>query len=313
VSHSCRISVCALLLVAALPLGVRGQDEKPPPPPSQGRADLNVATAPPERGPVTFLPPEAGVPPNAFANGPITMRLDPCTHFPPEGPPISLFSPFELYARTGAALNTGRGPLSGILRTGVGVDGGLRSFCFDDDHVAAWYGDLGLSYLYNNSSDASESLITSNEQVAVNRLGQVIGLPATTRLGIRELHRASARLTFGREYYFASSWFGGVKSSLGGDLGGVWGWAHVKTQINSQTIVGSQPGDVVQGNSDFNHHGDQIKGFFLGGSYNLILPRHNYDFIIGTRVEWERDYFKLADNDDGASQMKFYLELGWRF
>jgi hypothetical protein len=241
------------------------------------------------------------------------MRLDPCTNFPPEGPPISLFSPFEVYARAGAALNTGRGPMSQVLRTGVGVDGGVRSFLFDSSHGASWYGDLGMSYLYNNSSDSSVNLITSNEEVGVSRLGQIIGLPATTLLGIRELHRTNTRLTFGREYYLGSSWFDGMKYSVGGDFGGVWGWAQVKTTINSQTITGSQPGDVVQNNPRFNHHGDQIKGFFLGSSMNLIWPRNNYDFIMGTRVEWERDYFKLADNDDGSSQLKLYLELGWRY
>lgn len=312
-SHRYRLCVWSMLIGSALAPGAFGQTGQGPTGlQEQPRGEMRSAQPPAATpGPVTFLPPEAGFsPPGA---GPLTMRVDPCTGFPPEGPPMSLFSPFEVYARTGAALNTGRGPLSDVLRTGVGVDGGVRSFLFDSDHRAAWYGDLGLSYLYNDSSHAGTDLITSNEQVGVSRLGQVIGLPATTLLGVRELHRTNTRLTFGREYYFGSDWCRGLKYSLGGDFGGVWGWAQVKTQINSQTITGSQPGDVVQGNPRFNHHGDQIKGFFLGSSMNLILPRDNYDFIVGTRVEWERDYFKLADNDDGASQLKLYLEIGWRF
>jgi hypothetical protein len=320
VSYAYRSTAWSLILCLVLESGVLAQGEAtqvPPVPPSP-RADQKAAVPPeaspaPTPGPVTYLPPGAGVPATTFNQGPVTMRLDPCTGFPPEGPPISLFSPWELYVRSGAALSTGRGPLSDVLRTGVGIDSGLRSFLFDLDHSASWYGDLGLSYLYNEPENASVNLITDTGQVGVNRLGQVIGLDAVTQLGIRELHRASARLTFGREYYFNSFFFDGWKYSLGGDFGGVWGWAHVKTQINTQTITGSQPGDVVQNDPRFNHRGDQIKGFFFGTSFNMILPRNNYDFIVGSRLEWERHYFKLADNDDGSSQLKLLLELGWRF
>jgi hypothetical protein len=309
VNRTCRVYAWTLLMgVVLAPEGLAQTDT--PPPQERPKTDQAVAQPPaPGPAPRTYFQPQIVAP----AAGPLTMRIDPCTGFPPEGPPISLFSPFELYVRTGPAISTGRGPLSDILRTGLGVDGGVRSFLFDSDHAAAWYGDLGLSYLYNEPSDASLNLITDNQQVAVSRLGQVIGLDAVTLLGVRELHRASARMTFGREYYFNSWWFDGAKYSLGGDFGGVWGWAHVKTQINDQTITGSQPGDVVQNNPSFNHRGDQIKGFFVGTSMNLIFPRHNYDFIVGSRIEWERDYFKLVDNDDGASQLKLYLELGWRY
>jgi hypothetical protein len=34
---------------------------------------------------------------------------------------------------------------------------------------------------------------------------------------------------------------------------------------------------------------------------------------MGTRIEWERDYYRIIDNDPGSSELKLYLEIGWRF
>jgi len=97
------ISLLGLLLVEAPEcLGQNPQPQQPEPIP-----------APAPVPPITFLPATMVAPPGVMgADGPITMQLDPCTNFPPSGPPISLFSPFEFFARTGAALNTGRGGLS---------------------------------------------------------------------------------------------------------------------------------------------------------------------------------------------------------
>jgi hypothetical protein len=290
---------CVLGLIAALLGGLAergyaqgGGPEKIPPPAAQGE---------------TFLPAHVLSPPGVMgADGPVTMQLDPQTKFPPGGPPESLFSPFEFFARTGAALNTGRGPLSDVLRTGVGVEAGVRSFHFNESRSAAWYGDLGIGYLYNDSSDSTVGL-------PAFRLGQTLLLPSITTLGLRELHRTNARLALGREFYFHSRFVEGLSFSLGGDIGGVWGRTTIKTIVLDREIPDEEPGDNVLGGPKDNHSGDVNKGFFFGGNLNMIMAKCRYDFIVGTRIEWERDYFKVVNNDSGSSQLKLYLEVGWRY
>lgn len=246
--------------------------------------------------------------------GPQTMRLDPDTLFPPGGPPYSLFSPFEFYARPNVALSTGRGPLAGILDAGVGSDFGIRSLLYNDDHNAAWYGDLGVGYLYNNSKDASRNIIVRDGTTTVTRFGTPQRLDSVTSLGVIALHRVDARMALGREYYFESNWLDGMRYSIGGDIGGVWGEATVKTQVNDRNIPGLQAGDVIAYNPGEGHSSGVTKGFFLGSSFNVLIPRRTHDFVIGTRVEWQQEYFnKLVDNNDGASQLKLMLEIGWRY
>jgi len=194
----------------------------------------------------------------------------------------------------------------------VGFDTGVRSFLINDSHTGACYGDLGIGYLYNDSRDNGHGFIRT-ETALVQRLGQTIPLVSTTTLGLRELHRTNARLAFGGERYFQSTWWEGVRYSLGGDIGGVWGNTTVKTTLINRTIAGEQQGDVPLDNSRDLHSSDVNKGYFFGCNFNLIYPRKDYDFIIGTRIEWERDYYRIIDNDPGSSELKLYLEIGWRF
>jgi hypothetical protein len=269
--------------------------------------------APAPISPPTFLPATMVAPPGVMsADGPITMQLDPRTSFPPSGPPISLFSPFEFYSRTGAALTTGRGGFADVLRTGVGVDTGVRSFLINDSHTGAWYGDLGLGYLYNDSRDNGQGFIRT-EPAQVTRLGQVVPLVSETTLGLRELHRTNVRLAFGGERYFQSNRWENVKYSIGGDVGGVWGNTTAKTTLINRNIMGEQQGDVPIDNPRDLHSSDVNKGFFFGCNFNAIFPHKDYDFIMGTRIEWERDYYRIIDNDPGSSELKLYLEFGWRF
>jgi len=261
--------------------------------------------------PTTFLSDPLAAP---LPTGPVTMQLDPRTKFPPGGPPYSLLSPFELYARPFGAVVEGNGALSHVLSGGVGADFGLRSFLYNENHSAAWYGDLGLGYQYNRGSDPSQSVIVRNEPITVLRLGTPIQLDAVTSLGVRELSRTEARIAFGREYYWHSQWVDCLYYSLGGDVGGVWGNATIKTDVNNRVITGSQAGDVVAYNPKDNHSSEVTQGFFVGTSLNFIFPQRTHDFIIGTRFEWQREYFnKLVDNNDGTGQLKFMLELGWRY
>jgi hypothetical protein len=242
------------------------------------------------------------------------MQLDSRTGFPPGGPPYSLFSPFELYARPFGAVVEGSGPLSKVLAGGAGADFGIRSFLYNENHSASWYGDLGLGYQYNRGDDPSQSVIVRTGKITVIRLGSPIQLDAVTSLGVRELSRTEARIAFGREYYWHSDWLNCMYYSLGGDVGGVWGQASIKTDVNKRVITGSQNGDVVAYNPNDNHSSEVTQGFFVGTSFNLIFPQQTHDFIVGTRVEWQREYFNhLVDNNNGTGQLKLMLELGWRY
>lgn len=270
------------------------------------------ATSAPEsasaKAPTTFLPDQATRP------GPITMDLDPVTGFPPGGPPYSLFSPFEVYVRPFAAVVEGNGALSKVLNGGAGADVGVHSFYYNDDHSAAWYGGLGLGYQYNRGSDPSENVIVRVGQTTVTRFGSPVQLDSTTSLGVRELHRTTARIDFGREYYWNSKWIECLRYSWGADVGGVWGSASIKTDVNNRVIPDLQANDVIAYNPQDGHSSQVTKGFFLGTSFNMIFPHHTYDFVVGTRLEWQREYFnQLVDNNDGSGQLKLMLGFGWRY
>lgn len=260
--------------------------------------------------PKTFLP-EAS---QTLNSGPKTMHLDPSTNFPPGGPPYSLFSPFEFYARPFVGFNTGRGQLSDVLDPGIGADFGVRSLLYNEEKSAAWYGDVGIGYQYNNSHDSSQNIIVRDGPVTVSRLGSTIQLDAVTSLGVVALHRVNARFALGREYYFQLPWLDGVCYSLGADVGGTWGEATIKTVVNDRNITGSQAGDVIAYNAKDGHSSQVAKGYFVGTNFNIIFPRRTHDFIIGSRFEWQQEYFgRLVDNNDGASQIKLMLEAGWRY
>lgn len=259
-------------------------------------------------------PVETFLPEQATSSGPVTIQLDPNTHFPPGGPPYSLFSPFEVYVRPFAAIVEGRGNLSGAINGGVGTDLGARSFLYNDNRSAAWYGDLGFGYQYNRGGDPSENVIVRTGQTTVLRFGSPVQLDSTTSLGLRELHRTTARMAFGREYYWHSRWVDCLCYSWGADVGGVWGQASIKTEVNNRDIPTLQANDVIAYNSKDFHTSGVTKGFFLGTSFNMIFPHRTHDFIVGTRLEWQREYFNhLVDDTDGTGQIKLMLEVGWRY
>lgn len=272
------------------------------------------AAAPATSKPATFVPEQNDIVTGSTALRVKTMELDPQTGFPPGGPPYSLESPMEFYARPFAALNTGHGPLSDVLRPGIGTDVGVRSFLFNEERSAAWYGDLGVGYQYNDSHDSGNSIIVRTGTTTVSRLGSPVQLDSVTSIGISSLQRIQARLGLGREVYFRTNWFNGMCCAVGGDFGGVYGQATAKTIVNDRNITGLQPTDEVIANRDDFHTSQVTQGFYLGTSFNLIFPRRTYDFSIGSRFEWQQDYFNhLVPNNDGASQIKLMLELGWRF
>ena len=242
---------------------------------------------------------------------PLTLDLE--EHgFPPPGPPISLFSPFEVFARTGGSFSTESGPLDKGLRTiGVGVEGGVRSFFYNANRSAAWTAEVGLEYLYNNVR-GGDVFLTRGAYITVFRFQQPTPLLSISEYTFRQLHRTSARLALGREWYFSGDGSDGWRASFGVDAGGRWGRAHVKMVTVSREIEGLQFFDIVPSLRD-GATGDVLKGVFVAGHSDWLIPCQGYDFVLGGRVEWGKDFFVVADRDDGVAQIKLLLTVGVRF
>lgn len=250
-------------------------------------------------------------PPTQMPMMPMTMDLDD-SGFPPPGPPWSLFSPFELYARVGPAFNTGDGILDNVLRTGKAVSGGVRCFCFNADNSAAWTSDLGIEYIYNNSQ-SSETVLFRDTTVTVSRFGQNVTLPMHVQYALTQLHRTSMKIALGREWYFGGEEWGGVRVAFGVDGGGKYGNVSAKLAINSRVIDGQQQFDVLPAFDD-GHTTSVLKGVFVGVNASVLLPMDGYDVTFGARFEWGQDWFlRIATHDDGLEQIQTLITLGVRY
>ncbi|HMP02518.1 MAG TPA: hypothetical protein PKD86_12545 [Gemmatales bacterium] len=265
--------------------------------------DLDEEPVPMHVGPVFPLA--------ASPDRPLTLNLE--EHgFPPPGPPISLFSPFEVFARTGSSFSSGSGPLDRGLRSmGVGVEGGARSFFYNPSRSAAWTAEVGIEYLYNNVR-GGDVFLTRGAFINVFRFQQPTPLRSVSEYTFRELHRTSARLALGREWYFGGDTPDGLRYSFGCDVGGRWGRAHAKMVTVNREIEGLFNFDVVPDLQD-GHTGDVLKGVFLAGHTQWFVPCDGYDIVFGGRFEWGKDFFVVADRDDGVSQFKIMFTAGLRY
>ncbi len=138
----------------------------------------------------------------------------------------SLDCPIELYVRSGPSFLTGNGNFEDDLTTGWALQAGAKGFCPASNPNAAWFGELGVDYVYNNADgDEIPNLIRS----------------------IRELHRVAGHLAAGYEYQLGNALFSA-------DLGGRLGHAHAKfnapdalhvTDIASGIFFGLNAGVLV--------------------------------------------------------------------
>lgn len=242
---------------------------------------------------------------------PLTLTLDD-RGFPPPGPPYSLFSPFELYARGGFAVNLGDGILDRTLRTGKSFTFGARSFRFNEDNSAAWTADVAIEYIYNNARE-SEVVLTREGTTAVNRLGTTVNLPTITEYTIPQLHRTSGRVAVGREWYFGGEDWRGVRLNFGMDVGGKLGHVSAKLFVLDRQIDGLQQFDQLPNFND-GHTSSVNKGVFVGVNTGVLLPMDGYDISFGGRFEWGQDWFlRISNNDRGLEMIQGQLFVGVRF
>lgn len=279
----------------ALAAAATGQAEEPPLPPATTSVVRELTTTVPPL-PLTM---------------PVNERGEPL-----EGPPMTLFMPFEVYARVGASPVLNTGPLSEALRAGVGVQGGVRSFAFNRNRTAAWTASVGADYLYNNvDSGVPLKTIVGATTVTRSFFGQTqtLQLETVSTYAFRELHRTSGEIAIGREWYFGGATPESWSGYLGVDVGGRLGNVSVKQVTFSRTIEGAEEDDQFPANFQDHHQSDTLKGVLVGVGGGFMVPRSRFDWSIGTRVEWSQDWFRVADGDDGVRQLRLMLSLGVRF
>lgn len=303
-SHA-RPWLAALTLLAPAALALQAEE------PRGLLAESQIVQAAEQTAPSPAVPSAAGPAAGRMPYMPMTMELDE-NGFPPPGPPYSLFSPFEVYARLGPSFVLGSSDIDRVLRSGVSLTGGARSFLFNTNATAAWTSDLGLEYIYNDAQSL-ETILTTTGKVTVTRFGQPVTLPMTAGFGLRELHRTSAKLALGREWYFGGEEWGGVRLNFGLDGGGKYGHVSAKLNTNSRVIEGLQQFDTVP-NFDDGHISAVNKGVFVGVNVGVLCPMNGYDLTFGARFEWGQDWFRrIADHAHGTDQIQTVFSFGARF
>jgi len=170
----------------------------------------------------------------------------------------------------------GNGPIEQRLQTGIGVEGGARTFGYHHDGSAAWTGELGIGHTYHNSDDSAALAVGSQA------------------FPLREFQLTSVRFGAGHEWYwqlgeppFGSAFLG---ASTGGRLG----------SANARFLNGPQITDFA-------------KGFYLGLDAGLVAPWHGRLLTVGVRAEWERDWFEIEQLDENLDRLNLLLSAGVRY
>lgn len=243
--------------------------------------------------------------------GPITMALDEQGFPIATGQPWSLFSPFEAYVRVGSATVIGDKTMDNHIDAGVAVEGGFRSYGYNAGRSAAWTCDIGLDYVFNNGT-SSDVVLVKGGLTSVNRFGQTVNLPTISRYALDQLHRTAVRATVGREWYFGTENPEGIQYNVGFDTGGRLGWATAKLRAVSRDIQGFQQGlDQLPEFLD-GHSGDNIKGLLFGVNAGILIPHNGYEWTIGVRGEYGRDWFHILE-DDSVESIRYMGFIGVRF
>lgn len=175
-----------------------------------------------------------------------------------------LMCPVEVYVRTGPAFMVGDSELDDRLETGWAAEIGAKVYSYDPDYGAAWIGELGIDYLYNNSDDSTEIAFRSQ--------------PVT----LQQLHRIYPRIAAGREWYGGETW----RYVIGVDAGARFGHAHLKFN------EGFHATDTIQGIFAGLHAGLMIPRC----CYDLVLDTRlewAHDWIEILDVDEELDQVKV--------------------
>jgi hypothetical protein len=243
--------------------------------------------------------------------GPITLALDEQGFPLATGQPWTFFSPFEAYVRVGSAVVIGDKAMDNVIDAGVALEGGIRSYGYNPGRTAAWTCEIGLDYLFNNGT-SSDVVLIKGGLTSVNRFGQTLNLPSIHRYALEQLHRTAVRATVGREWYFGTEDPEGIQYNAGVDFGGRLGWATAKLRAVSRDILGFQQGlDQLPEFLD-GHTGDNLKGLLFGVNAGILVPHNGFEWTIGVRAEYGRDWFHILE-DDSVESIRYMMFFGVRF
>jgi hypothetical protein len=179
---------------------------------------------------------------------------------------------------------------------------GAKSLCYDPDRSAAWFGTIGVDYIFNNGNDPTP-LGTRQANVPLDPTNpNSPTVPITIALAVRELHRTYLHLGVGREWYVGGGSPESWRYFAGFEGGGRLGHAHVKF-YSTPTI----PSNPALRETDF------IQNVFLGLHAGVLIPRCGYDIMLGGRCEWSHDWITILEADHDIDQIQFLLTAGVRY
>lgn len=233
---------------------------------------------------------------------------------------------FEMYARVGPSFVSSGGDLDDVLHTGVAADFGVRSFCYNHDHSAAWYGELGGDYIFNNG-DGLTPVIESFPIITVTRTRTIFGqvtqeqfvVPTKDFRSITELHRVYAKIGGGYQMYFGEEGPGCMKWYVDLDAGIRLGHAHAATHLIRREFTDGFKFDNdrdVADNNEQRAFTDFIKNFYIGGGIGMLIPYCGFDVAAELHWEYSHDIINLPainNRDQGLDQVKVQAAAGLRW
>lgn len=184
--------------------------------------------------------------------------------------------PLELFFRVGPSFLLGNSSLEQRLETGLGFEGGTRAFCYHQGGQEAWTGELAVGHAIYHSNDPAPLFVA-------NRL-----------YSLRVFQLTSVRIGGGHEWYWETwgpeSWRGYTGCGGGARLG----------SANARFLNGPQITDVS-------------KGLYLALEAGLLIPWGGAQMVLGTRLEWEHEWFEIDLNKESLDGVNLLFIAGVKF
>lgn len=221
--------------------------------------------------------PQDGMPPQ-LSNWITYTRPDCCGPIGGNGPIT-----YDLYLRTGPVLPFGSGLLGRTLQAGWDVDGGGRTLFYNVPQDAAWFVDLGVSFMYNHSGNAADTFMFNGEPTHVS-----------------VLDRTWFNGGLGYEWYLSGCKTSpGCRWKAGFEGGGRWGMARLDTYGN---VTGQ-----------YYRLSDTIGAAFVALYTDVEIPCGCCTFEAGFRAEYDYTWMDIIPQKDDVQDVNLLLTAGVRF
>jgi hypothetical protein len=298
---------CALLLALVGASLVRAQ------PPSDQRATDYRATPPNAIVATTQTPNMTGVnevPPPTEVFPPPNPDKWMCYTCPDCCGPMGKCGPvrYELFLRSGPALNIGGGTASGVLASGWMFEAGGRSLFFDADPVRAWTVELSVSDVYNHGN-------RPNIQYIFGGTTNAAGTPVPNLVSTASLNRTYGNVSGGREWWLIGMPFEcGWRWRAGVDGGFRYGTCnHDMHNFNPNSAA---PGTTIPGTNfgQISRNGSITYGPFAAIHSDIEFPCNCCTYLAGVRAEWDysrMNVIPLRNND--IYDLNLMLNIGVRY